>query len=172
MTSEGEVLFVTWTHALRQRGRRIKIDEDGGVVAIISYRVPEESFASCEVKIPRTGPVNARQPKQFRFSMPDWCLRARHYEQVQQFGGPFTLASLPKHEPGCVCCTAISSGAGAAAVDSEFFVCKRCLSVWHVECARNELFASDGAERSGPGNLFDTFLCRPCAVQATVFGKP
>ena len=137
VTEGSEVIFVTWTLANARRGRRISLDGRNRIISIVAYAVKEQFFTNCEVIVPCTGGSVVRVPASERPYMPDWCLLAQHYHQIQMFSGPLLSSDLPKDQSTCAFCTALETqGRKQDLSSSDMYVCVMCLSPWHVQCAK------------------------------------
>ena len=141
--SRGDVFFVKWVSVEAKTARRVRLDENNKVIAIVPYAVEIEDFVRAKVIIANTGVPMVQRSKAGRLPMTRWCLLKVLHERIKTFGGPMSpdcmLSGLDKCVV-CQCCQEDDVDTAPSITKADVMVCSMCLSVWHVDCATCKLF--------------------------------
>ena len=164
-TDDGQVIFVTWVSAVSRDARRVTLDKDMKIKAIVAYLVPVEDFRLARVLINTVGFPMVKRPKEHRMRMPSWCVLKQWQASVENYSGPYVEdavsdCGVPSMSQ-CVACTACSEvevDQKAALDNLDLQVCSSCLTPWHRACATTVPFTY-----GMPVDWEDTWQCIVCS---------
>ena len=127
----GQVQYVQWTDPEHRLGRKVCLDGSDKIKAIVAYKVPISSYENATDIIKDTGAIMTRR---FRWQMDSWCQVLRRERELSFFNGPFPVDS----DHNCVVCSicTIHGVDQASSECGELWICKVCLTPWHIGCAR------------------------------------
>ena len=147
-----DAVFVYWRNIITREGRVVSLDAHNGIKTLVFFAVKLEKFTDAFISIPRTGGVMMRARGKERPRMPDWAVEARFYESLRHFSGPFPATLLPDGNRVCAAChAACAFGVDqySAVVDKDLWVCRGCLTSWHLACASMNCLAEHYIDWSG-----------------------
>ena len=89
LVSKGDVVtLVYWTDVRCKEGRRLGINHNNTIKALVHAKVVVESFADARVIVHRVPAIMLMRKAREACPLPAWCLSLLEVEQCQQFVGP------------------------------------------------------------------------------------
>ena len=135
--------YVKWVSMVSRQARRVRLDANDKVIALVGYVDRLEDFAAADVIVANTGIPMVHRRKEFRLSMATWCLLKVMHEKAKAFGGPMSPDCVLRCRGECVVCKCGQDSAVdtmKSVTIADVMVCSTCLSAWHVQCCDTRLF--------------------------------
>jgi hypothetical protein len=132
LVSKGDVVtLVYWTDVRCKEGRRLGINHNNTIKALVHAKIVVESFAGARVIVHRVPAIILMRKGRQAFPLPAWCLSLLEVEQCQQFAGP-----LDEPPAKCQRCAELKRrGMENTKHGLDMYCCQSCGGFWHRECA-------------------------------------
>jgi hypothetical protein len=170
VTRDGDAVFVHWTNVQESLGRRVKVDRNGVVTALVAYRIPEEPFTDVTmiIKICPGYMMRRKRKKDGATILPSWCVLMRNKYRHCNFAGP-----LSEYNPNEICVQCSVSNAHHVETEpaaTDMYVCSSCLSCWHNACAE---YFNGAKQNSLPfiGMAKKQWVCPVCSNRSSSSGS-